>query len=218
MPPRATNVTTRICGDENPLAGRGPGQLPWYTFATRFTAGRTVLDAGCGSCKGLDLLAESAREARGQDLDSRLARSDVFIGSLSKIPSGAVEIVTSIDVVEHVEEPEAFVSDLVRVASVGVFLTTPNWTAGRCLWPYHLREYTPGEFYSLLRPYGRCRFFKGTPSGSEVYPIENERLFQLLNSLRVWPLTSFPTRCLNFVLPKHMKISNHLAAWIEKRR
>ena len=216
MPVRETKVAIRDCGDAAPLAGRGPGQLPWYQFATRFTANRSVLDAGCGGGKGLDLLAESAREARGQDLDSRLSRPDVFIGPLEKIPSGSVEVVTSIDVIEHVDDPEAFVENLTRIATVGVFLTTPNWTAGRCKWPYHLREYTPQEFYTLLRPFGRCQFFKGTSSGSEVYPVKHESLVALQNELRINPVTAFPMRCLNFVLPNRYRINSHLAAWIEK--
>jgi SAM-dependent methyltransferase len=215
MPERSTTIDLRDCGDANMLAGRGPGQLPWYEFATRFTACRTVLDAGCGSGKGLDLLAANAREVRGQDLDERLGREGVFIGPLEAIPSCSFEVVTSIDVIEHVEDVRGFLENLRRIATVGIFLTTPNWTAGRCRWPYHLREYKPSEFYELLRPMGRCQFFKGTPSGDEVYPIENEALFAFQNEMRIWWPTSFPARCLNLVLPPRLKIHSHLAAWIE---
>ena len=46
----------RECGDEDVTAGRGPGQLPWYEFALRFVKGKSVLDAGCGLGKGMDIL------------------------------------------------------------------------------------------------------------------------------------------------------------------
>src|ERR1043166_8674909 len=148
MPARTTPIKVRDCGDSAPLAGRGPGQLPWYQFATRFTQSRSVLDAGCGSGMGLDILAKSARTAKGQDLDSRLSRPDVTIGPLEDFPPDSFDVITSIDVIEHVDDPAGFVSSLMRIAKVGVFLTTPNWTAGRCEWPYHLREYTPSEWHA----------------------------------------------------------------------
>lgn len=180
MPVRGTACAqARVCGDAHREAGRSPGQMGWYQFAARFVAGRSVLDSGCGTCKGLDLLAKYAREVRGHDLDPRLERPDVFIGSLSEIPSQSVDVVTSIDVIEHVEDPEGFIRELMRIARVGAFLSTPNWTGSRCQWPYHLREYTPREWYDLLRPLGKCEFYKGTPSGSEVYLIKHERAFEL---------------------------------------
>lgn len=215
MPERSTKLSpVRFCGDESIDAGRGPGQLGWYEFASRFVEGRSVLDVGCGIGKGLDILANSAANAEGQDLDVRLARENVRIGPLEAISNKSYDVVVSIDVVEHVEDPSSFLGQLNRIARKGMFLTTPNWTASRCKWPFHLREYTPKEFYEELCRHGIVTLFKGTSDGSEVYPIEHPGVYFLQNRLRVHPMTALPTRCLNVILPPHFRIHSSNAAWV----
>jgi SAM-dependent methyltransferase len=205
----------RECGDEDVSAGRGPGQLPWYEFALRFVKGKSVLDAGCGLGKGMDILRREAREVLGQDLDPRLIRPDVTIGDLSVIPSKSVDVVVSIDVIEHVADPDGFLVELARIAREGIFVTTPNWTASRCKWPYHLREYTPREFKEVLSRVGTTvELFKGTPSGDSVCPVRFIRLYFWLNDLRVSPLTAFPCKCWNHLLPWSCRIHSHHGGWV----
>jgi len=215
MPERSTKLEpVRSCGDESVDAGRGPGQLGWYEFARRFVKGKSVLDVGCGTGKGLDLLASSAALAEGQDLDERLARQNVRIAPLEAIPSGSYDIAVSIDVIEHVQDPKSFLGQLKRIARQSIFLSTPNWTASRCQWPFHLREYTPQEFYEELSQYGKVTLFKGTSDGSKVFPVKYPRLHFLQNRLRVFHATAFATRCLNVILPARSRIHSSNAAWV----
>src|SRR5207248_2271964 len=96
----------------------------------------------------------------------------------------------------------------------GFFLTTPNWTCSRCVWPFHLREYTPREFRLLLEPLGKVSLFKGTCSGSVIHPVRHPRAYDRLNDLRNWGPTAFATRCLNRLLPSKFKIHSSNAAWV----
>jgi 2-polyprenyl-3-methyl-5-hydroxy-6-metoxy-1,4-benzoquinol methylase len=207
-------AAVRTCGDADVEAGRGPGQLGWYQFAGAFVRGKEVLDVGCGLGHGLRILAASARRAEGQDLDSRLAAPGVRIGPLTEVAAKSFDVVVSIDVIEHVDDPSAFLGQLVRVAREGIFLSTPNWTASRCRWPFHLREYTPREFELLLAPFGTVTLFKGTPDGRVVHPVGSRFGYYLFNDLRNWPPSAIPTRCLNYLLPSRFKIHSHNAAWM----
>ena len=207
-----TKRAHREVGDTSADAGRGPGQLGWYEYAARnLCSGKSVLDAGCGLGLGLNILARSASSARGQDVDPRLERPGVTIGPIDSIPDRSVDVVTCIDVIEHVEEDAAFIRQLARIARETIFITTPNWTLSRCEWPYHIREYTPRQLRELLSPAGRVTMLKGEPSGSEVWAV-NDRAYDLMNDLRNFPLTGFATRCASRLLPPSMRLRGHLAA------
>lgn len=214
----STLTSVRTVGDASVDAGRGPGQLAWYRFAAQFARGKTVLDAGCGLGLGLNILRGAAVSATGQDLDSRLEREDIHIGGLETVPSKSVDLVVSIDVVEHVEDDAAFVQQLGRIARQAVFVTTPNWTITRCTWPYHLREYTPQEFEALFSSIGAVQLFKGNGAGTTVYPVRNRKAYFALNDLRKSAATDFATRCFSrLLLPPAARLQSHNAALVELR-
>jgi SAM-dependent methyltransferase len=206
--------SVKECGDESVSAGRGPGQLPWYRFASGLVAGKTVLDVGCGLGKGMEILRQNAASVNGQDLDPRLAGPEIHIGPVDQIPGKSYDVVTCFDVIEHVQDDQEFVRHLVRIARQGLFLTTPNWTTGRCRWPYHVREYTPQQWLDLFAPFGEATLYKGTSNGASVYPVVHRGAYFLFNSLRTWPPTSFATRCWNRLLPHSWRIQSHNAIWV----
>jgi SAM-dependent methyltransferase len=208
-------TTAREAGDESVEAGRFPGQLPWYRFATRFVEGKTALDVGCGLAKGLEILQGAAAKAEGIDLDPRLARSDVKICGIEDIPDKSYDVVVSVEVIEHVEKDVEFVQHLGRVAREGVLVTTPNWTLTRCEWPYHVREYTPRQLYRLLSSIGQVSLYKGDSTGSVSEPVRYRQLYDLVNDLRAWPPTAFPTRVVNHLMPRKWRLWGHNAAWVE---
>jgi hypothetical protein len=212
---KANNRKYRTCGDANVVAGRGPGQLGWYEFAKNFIGNLTVLDVGCGLGDGIRIMSASGAKVTGQDLDPRLETDLVRIAPVSDFGSKSVDIVTNIDVVEHVEDDITFVRDLARIAKRSIFITTPNWTAGRCQWPYHVREYTPRQFYELLEPLGRVTLFKGRSNGYLVHPVRYRNCYNYLNDFRIRPSTAFITRCCNRLLPSSYKIHSHNAALVE---
>lgn len=214
---RAAGRPAQTVGDLSVEAGRGAGQLPWYEFAAGLIRHKKVLDVGCGLGLGLDILRRTNDEVVGQDLDPRLARAGVLIGSLASIPSKSYDAVTSIDVIEHVEDDRTFVAELCRIGRESVFVTTPNWTITRCQWPYHLREYTTEELEELFEPFGRITLYKGNSSGSAVYPVRHVSLYHWANSLRSGTGTAFATRCVNRLLPPGWRIHGHNAALVNLR-
>lgn len=210
-------TAARECGDDDVVAGRGPGQRGWYEWISRAVVGESVLDAGCGLGYGLDILATTAREIRGQDVDPRLKRPRVEIKPLSAFEERSFDVVVGVDVIEHIQDDHQFVAELVRVSRSRVILTTPNWTAGRAVWPYHVREYTPAQLRALCETFGPVEMWKGTPDGTSIHPILHPRANDLANSTRVSPLWSQAMRALNFALPSKAKIHSHLAVIIDVR-
>lgn len=205
----------RVCGDENLAAGRGPGQLAWYRYAQRFVAGRSVLDVGAGLGLGTSILREVAAHADGQDLDKNLATLGVLSQELKDFPSKSYDMVVSIEVLEHVDDPQPFLQELARIARHGIFLTTPNWTATRCSWPFHVHEYTPQELYQLLCPFGEVELMKHASDGEIFYPVKHPKAYFTLNRLRCHPATDFMTRCANHLLPLPARLHSHNAAHVQ---
>ncbi|HAJ57176.1 MAG TPA: hypothetical protein DCL35_05340 [Candidatus Omnitrophica bacterium] len=205
------NPGYKTVGDITVESGRTcSSQLGWYAFAGKFCKGDIVLDVGCGLGKGLELLSKEALKASGIDLDERLRKECVEIKDISKVGTKTVDTVVAMDVIEHVENDVDFAKDLVRVARKQVIVSTPNYTFMRCKWPYHVREYTPGELVGLFRDAGQVELYKGSNSGDDVFPVKYLWVYFLINELRMFFLTAFIMRCLNRILPYPMKIHPHL--------
>lgn len=73
---------------------------------------------------------------------------------IEAFPADAFDLVTAIDVIEHVEDDAEFLYQLTRVARCAVFLTTPNYNISKCTNAYHVREYTPEELGFLIEASG----------------------------------------------------------------
>lgn len=102
----------------------------------------TVLNVGSGPFFELEALPETGARFTLLDLDPRavdLARelhgskivdaTVVEAGAPLPRPDASVDVVVSMDVIEHVIEPDPWVKDLARVLRPGgtLFLTTPNY-------------------------------------------------------------------------------------------
>jgi SAM-dependent methyltransferase len=99
-------------------------------------AGPNVLDLGCGlggysralgelgfECYGLDVVDEYVEAARGIGV-----RADRYDGERVPLADGAVDTVILVEVLEHLDEPEAILREAARVSSRNVLVTTPNCT------------------------------------------------------------------------------------------
>ncbi len=140
-----------------------------YAIALPFADGRRVLDVACGEGYGSWLLARSgAAEVRGVDVApdaivrARAAFGGPAVGfevgdgeALARLyPPGHFDLVVSIETIEHVPDPAAFLEAIREVSAPGaiIILTCPNdhwYYAPEERNPFHLRKYTLAEFQAL---------------------------------------------------------------------
>jgi SAM-dependent methyltransferase len=142
-----------------------------YEFAAPLVAGRTVLEVGCGEGYGTELLARTAQRVLGIDYDALttaharatyrtpwFARANL---AALPVPSGSVDVVATLQVIEHVWNHGEFVRECLRVLRPGgLFLvTTPNrltFSPGRDapINPFHTKEFTASELAGLVASNG----------------------------------------------------------------
>ena len=106
-------------------------------------AGRRAADVGCGAgllaeplarlgaeVTGLDAAPENVAAAREHALGQGLA-IDYKVGSVEALEPGGYDLVTSLEVLEHVSDPRGFVDGLAAVLKPGglLIVSTPNRTA-----------------------------------------------------------------------------------------
>ncbi len=203
------NPNYRKAGDTDMAAGRAGSQIQWYVFASTFCQGQDVLDVGCGQGKGLPIIANYAKAVRGIDLDERLESEFIEKNDIADIESKSADTITCIDVLEHVEDDSKFAENLARVARDQILLSTPNYAASFCKWPYHIREYLPHELYQLFSRFGEIDVYKGSQLGDTRYVVKYLSAYFLLNKLRSNRITGFATRVYNKLLPKSLRIQSH---------
>jgi SAM-dependent methyltransferase len=137
-----------------------------YEWALRLAGGR-VLEVGCGEGYGTALLATAAERVVGLDYDAltvahaaRTYPAARFVrGNLAALPvaTGTVDLLATLQVIEHVWDHPQFVRECARVlGSDGTLLvTTPNrltFSPGRDepVNPFHTKEFTATELAGLL--------------------------------------------------------------------
>ena len=123
---------------------RAAADAHWGLDAKSFTplAGRTALDVGCGAgllCEplarlgaamtGLDAAPENIAAARAHAAQSGLA-IEYRTGSVENLGGARFDLVTALEVIEHVTDPRAFVAGLAAALGKGglMILSTPNRT------------------------------------------------------------------------------------------
>ena len=141
--------------------------LKRYEFARPWCRDRIVLDAGCGVGYGTAHLAEVAASVVGVDRDEgaisyareRYARPNVEFRVADlldlDLADASFDVVCSFETIEHLEDVEAFLAEVVRVLRPeGVFVvSTPrvDETTVAPENPFHRVELSPPDFEALLR-------------------------------------------------------------------
>jgi SAM-dependent methyltransferase len=142
-----------------------------YRFALPLVANSRVLEVGCGEGYGTALLASGAADVIGIDYDAltiahaaaRYRQARFVRGNLAALPlpSRSVDVVATLQVIEHVWNHNEFVSECLRVLRPGglLLVTTPNrltFSPGleTPVNPFHTKEFTAAELADLLTTNG----------------------------------------------------------------
>ena len=140
-----------------------------YAMLAPFVRGKRVLDIACGEGYGSWFLKEwGAREVIGVDISAdaiavakkRFSKKGVsfLAGDACRaqdfLAHASFDLIVSFETIEHVEDPQAFLTGLRSLASLeaGIFISCPNdhiAMAADQSNPYHLRKYTFEEFRDL---------------------------------------------------------------------
>ena len=133
-----------------------------YRWAARYMPNTNVLDVACGTGYGAEILqAAGATRVVSMDLSFHAvkfgARFYNIVGLVSdahRLPfkDGAFGGVVSLEMLEHLANPEMFIGEVVRVLRPrGILaLSTPNAHLSDGSNPYHLQEFSLGELLELL--------------------------------------------------------------------
>ncbi|MEP7021684.1 MAG: class I SAM-dependent methyltransferase [Pseudonocardiales bacterium] len=138
-----------------------------YEFVLPYVTGLCVLEVGCGEGYGAALLASSARQVIGVDYDALTAshaaanypQARFVRANLAALPvaSASVEVLVTLQVIEHVWDHREFVRECLRALRPGALMivSTPNrliFSPGLAapVNPFHTHEFTAVELVDLL--------------------------------------------------------------------
>jgi SAM-dependent methyltransferase len=138
-----------------------------YRALAPHCAGTVVLDAGCGEGYGADLLAEVARAVLAVDHDAqavahvarRYPRVTVTQANLVALPVRGVDVVVSLQVIEHLWDQERFLRECHRALRPDGLLavSTPNritFSPDGTVNPFHTRELDADELAGMVSDAG----------------------------------------------------------------
>lgn len=134
-----------------------------YEFAARFAAGRTAVDCACGTGYGSAILADAgARAVTGVDLSdeavayarahhARPAARFVVADAMTWAPDAAPDLWVSLETIEHLPDPAAYVRAVARrLVPGGLLVASVPTTVSTDGNPYHLTDFTPRSWHALL--------------------------------------------------------------------
>jgi hypothetical protein len=147
------------------IPGREPCQGGWHPWIGEFARGLTVLDVGSGvSAIKEDLLTFGAKSVERQDACT-WCQVEIHEPISSLVIRGQKwEVVTCLDVIEHIVDYGRFARDLVNLSEWWVIVTTPGAFITHNANVHHYHEFLPNEVVQLFEAAGAglhaIRFFR----------------------------------------------------------
>jgi O-antigen biosynthesis protein len=150
-----------------------------YLWAANLAGGLDVIDAGCGTGYGSEILAEAgARRVVGVDISreaidyartaSSAAATEFLVGSLHALPfdDASFDMAVCFEVIEHVDDQPLALAELRRVLKPnGVLaISSPNRDVYPPGNPHHTHEFVPEELEQALgEQFANVRLFRQSP-------------------------------------------------------
>ncbi len=177
-----------------------------YVRASTMVDGKRVLDLGCNTGYGSEILSRSANKVVGVDVShaaisaakQRFADKGIEFclidGERMPFGDGEFDVVVSCQVIEHIVDYNIYFDELKRVlSSTGVAIfTTPNSVLrldpGMKPWnPFHVREFAHSELKQLLNEYFSSVQISGLFAEDELYLTEKSRISRAREAARARP-------------------------------
>lgn len=194
------------------LSGERPGRGRGYEYddsrhrvaylAVRdLVADQVLVDAGSGDGEGSAVLAETARRVIGLDHHEgsvaeatrrHRGRDDLEFRAADLAgpwPVQDADVVVAFQVLEHVEDDDAFVHHALQAVRPGgkVVITTPNRAMSFSENPHHVREYLADELRALLERHADEVEIRGVFGNDKVTAFDERRRAEVQRWLRLDP-------------------------------
>ncbi len=202
-----------------------------YQRARQLAESTKVLDLGCNTGYGTEILAGAAKEVVGVDVSQKAIlaarakygrpglRFEVVDGNRLPFQDGEFDVIVSFQVIEHVVDYGKYVVELKRVLSpAGIALfTTPNarlrLDPGMRPWNrLHSREFDAPGLRSLLQGFFPAVEILGLFAREHFYAVEHDRVQR---ALRMWRIGRYMPP---FMLSAARRTRSRLASLLRKQQ
>lgn len=180
-----------------------------YVEAANLIHGK-VLEIGTGSGYGVEIVAPDTEHfvtidkfvtqlELSETMKAKVEQKQMSVPPLD-FPDNTFDCVITFQVIEHIQDDDAFVREIARVLKPGgqLVVTTPNKKMSLTRNPWHIREYTITELEALLTKY----FTKVNTQG--VFGNEKVMAYYEENKKSVQKITRFDIFNLQYRLPRQL--------------
>jgi len=191
-------------GSDNVIYQR---HLVAYQAAIENVSGK-LLEVGSGEGYGIPILIDYCKEYTAVDKHEPTVKGDFgdkFLFEKMNIPpllfeDESFDSLVSFQVIEHIEDDEAFVKELARVTKKGgkAVITTPNRLMSLTRNPWHVREYTWQQLKTLLEKHFKEVALLGVYGNDEI------NAYYEKNKTAVNRITKFDVFKLQHRLPRQL--------------
>lgn len=202
---KTTEIASSEIASDNPVHQR---LLFPYQHVSHSISGN-VLEIGCGTGRGVGVLADKVSGFTGVDKNTELMKSlgqkypdftfiDMFLPPLQDLPDNHFDFVITFQVIEHIEPDSFFLAEAARVLKPGgkLYLTTVNKKFSLTRNPWHVREYRALELQDLLAKHFSKVIAEGIHGNDKVMKYYEE------NKKSVERITKFDIFNLQYRLPR----------------